>query len=143
MAISTAPDAKARMQAELMSWSEVKDFFIGLRNDQVFFSYFRCEECELLYCPWYFSKDQIALLYAAMPDNTMGEDKSTVSRTQSAYANWIMSRKDTSNKRYLEVGPDIGLVANQIVKINKPEFVSFLEPNRSVRAELLESVAVV
>jgi hypothetical protein len=143
MAISTAPDSKARMQAELMSWVEVKDFFIGLRNDQVFFSYYRCQECELLYCPWYFSKDQIALLYAAMPDNTMGEDKSTVSRTQSAYANWIMSRKNTSNKRYLEVGPDIGLVANQIVKINKPEFVSFLEPNRSVRAELLESVAVV
>jgi hypothetical protein len=143
MAISTAPDSKARMQAELMSWVEVKDFFIGLRNDQVFFSYYRCQECELLYCPWYFSKDQIALLYAAMPDNTMGEDKSTVSRTQSAYANWIMSRKDTSNKRYLEVGPDIGLVANQIVKINKPEFVSFLEPNRSVRAELLESVAIV
>ena len=143
MSISTAPDSKARMQAELMSWSEVKDFFIGLRNDQVFFSYYRCQECELLYCPWYFSKDQIALLYAAMPDNTMGEDKSTVSRTQSAYANWIMSRKNTSNKRYLEVGPDIGLVANQIVKINKPEFVSFLEPNRSVRAELLESVALV
>jgi hypothetical protein len=143
MAISTSPDSKARMQAELMSWVEVKDFFIGLRNDQVFFSYYRCQECELLYCPWYFSKDQIALLYAAMPDNTMGEDKSTVSRTQSAYANWIMSRKNTSNKRYLEVGPDIGLVANQIVKINKPEFVSFLEPNRSVRAELLESVAVV
>jgi hypothetical protein len=141
MEISTAPESKARMQAELMSWSEVKDFFIGLRNDQVFFSYYRCQECELLYCPWYFSKDQIALLYAAMPDNTMGEDKSTVSRTQSAYANWIMSRKNTSNKRYLEVGPDIGLVANQIVKINKPEFVSFLEPNRSVRAELLESVA--
>jgi hypothetical protein len=143
MAISTAPESKARMQAELMSWIEVKDFFIGLRNDQVFFSYYRCQECELLYCPWYFSKDQIALLYAAMPDNTMGEDKSTVSRTQSAYANWIMSRKNTSNKRYLEVGPDIGLVANQIVKINKPEFVSFLEPNRSVRAELLESVAAV
>jgi hypothetical protein len=78
-----------------------------------------------------------------MPDNTMGEDKSTVSRTQSAYANWIMSRKNTSNKRYLEVGPDIGLVANQIVKINKPEFVAFIEPNRSIRAELLESVAVV
>jgi len=143
MAIASTPDSKARMQAELMSWTEVKDFFIGLRNDQVFFSYYRCQECELLYCPWYFSKDQIALLYAAMPDNTMGEDKSTVSRTQSAYANWIMSRKNTSNKRYLEVGPDIGLVANQIVKINKPEFVSFLEPNRSVRTELLESVAVV
>lgn len=142
-AISAAPDSKARLQAELMSWVEVKDFFVGLRNDQVFFSYYRCQECQLLYCPWYFSKDQIALLYAAMPDNTMGEDKSTVSRTQSAYANWIMGRKNTSNKKYLEVGPDIGLVAHQIVKINKPESISFIEPNRSTRQELLESVSEV
>ena len=142
-AIATTPDSKARLQAELMSWIDVKDFFIGLRNDQVFFSYYRCQECQLLYCPWYFSKDQISQLYAAMPDNTMGEDKSTVSRTQSAYANWIMGRKNTSNKKYLEVGPDIGLVAHQIVKIAKPDAISFIEPNRSTRAELLESVNTV
>jgi len=142
-AIASSPDSSARNQAELMSWSEVKDFFIGLRNDQVFFSYYRCQQCELLYCPWYFSKDQIALLYAAMPDNTMGEDKSTVSRTQSAYANWIMRSKNVSNRIYLEVGPDIGLVAHQIVKLAKPESISFIEPNHSTRPELLESVAIV
>ena len=140
-AIGTAPNSKARLQAELMSWADVKDFFIGLRNDQVFFSYYRCQECQLLYCPWYFSKDQISLLYAAMPDNMMGEDKSTVSRTQSAYANWIMGRKKVTNRKYLEVGPDIGLVAHQIVKIAKPEAISFIEPNHSTRAELLESVS--
>ena len=142
-AIATTPNSKARLQAELMSWVEVKDFFIGLRNDQVFFSYYRCQECQVLYCPWYFSKDQISLLYAAMPDNTMGEDKSTVSRTQSAYANWIMGREKVSNKKYLEVGPDIGLVAHQIVKIAKPEAISFIEPNHSTRAELLASVSSV
>jgi len=78
-----------------------------------------------------------------MPDNTMGEDKSTVSRTQSAYANWIMRSKNVSNRKYLEVGPDIGLVAHQIVKLAKPESISFIEPNHSTRPELLESVAIV
>lgn len=141
--IASTPDASASNQAELMAWADVKDFFIGLRNDQVFFSYYRCQKCQLLYCPWYFSKDQISLLYAAMPDNTMGEDKSTVSRTQSAYANWIMGRKTVSNKKYLEVGPDIGLVAHQIVKLAKPEAISFIEPNHSTRQELLESVSIV
>lgn len=142
-AIATAPKAKARLQAELMSWTDVKDYFIGLRNDQVFFSYYRCQACALLYCPWYFSKNQISLLYAAMPDNTMGEDKSTVSRTQFAYANWIMRREKVSNRKYLEVGPDIGLVAHQIVKITKPEAISFIEPNHSTRQELLDSVSSV
>lgn len=139
--IASTPESSARNQAELMPWGEVKDLFIGLRNDQVFFSYYRCQECQLLYCPWYFSKDQISLLYAAMPDNTMGEDKSTVSRTQSAYANWIMGREKVTNRKYLEVGPDIGLVAHQIVKIAKPEAISFIEPNHSTRQELLESVS--
>ena len=141
--ITSIPVASARNRAELMAWTDVKDFFIGLRNDQVFFSYYRCQGCQLLYCPWYFSKDQISLLYAAMPDNTMGEDKSTVSRTQSAYANWIMGRKNVSNKKYLEVGPDIGLVAHQIVKLANPDAISFIEPNHSIRQELLESVSIV
>ena len=132
------PTASAKHPAEFMDWETAKSYFIGLRNDQVFFSYYRCIECELLYCPWYFNSVQIAELYAAMPDNTMGEDKSTVSRTQSTYARWIM-KSNVSNKRYLEIGPDIGLVAKEIVKINIPEHVSFLEPNQSVKDELQKS----
>ena len=81
------------MPAEKMSWIEVKDYFIGLRKEQVFFSYYRCLDCKLLYCPWYFSADQLSKLYSEMPDNTMGEDKSTVSRTQSAYARWIFKNE--------------------------------------------------
>jgi hypothetical protein len=74
-----------------------------------------------------------------MPDNTMGEDKSTVSKTQSAYARWIM-RPGVSNERYLEVGPDIGLVAKEIVSLNIPKHITFLEPNQSVKAELIANV---
>jgi hypothetical protein len=138
--ISTKPNSSAKHPAEFMPWETAKSYFIGLRSDQVFFSYYRCQDCKLLYCPWYFNSKQISELYAAMPDNTMGEDKSTVSKTQSAYARWIM-RPGVSNSRYLEVGPDIGLVAKEIVNLNSPQHITFLEPNQSVKAELIANVS--
>jgi hypothetical protein len=140
--IPSKPESFAQKPAEKMSWDEVKSYFIGLRNDQVFFSYYRCEECDLLYCPWYFTREQIAVLYSEMPDNTMGEDKSTVSKTQSAYAKWIL-RDGVKVGAYLEVGPDIGLVSKEIAALGSPKRISFIEPNLSVRKELLVSVSEV
>jgi len=138
--IPSEPESSAQKPAEKLSWDEAKSYFIGLRNDQVFFSYFRCKDCELLYCPWYFSKEQIGVLYSEMPDNTMGEDKSTVSKTQSAYAKWIL-RGGVEADAYLEVGPDIGLVSKEIAALGSPKRISFIEPNLSVRKELLDSVS--
>lgn len=137
--IAAEPNSRAKKPAEHMSWDEAKSYFIGLRNDQVFFSYYRCLECELLYCPWYFTKDQIAILYSEMPDNTMGEDKSTVSKTQSSYAHWML-QDGVKTDAYLEVGPDIGLVSRKVAALKTPKRVSFIEPNISVRTELRESV---
>ena len=42
---------------------------------------------------------------------------------QSAYAKWIM-QAGVSNERYLEIGPDIGLVTREVIKINTPKSVS-------------------
>lgn len=140
--IPPRPESWAHKPAEKMSWEEAKSYFIGLRNDQVFFSYYRCDLCNLLYCPWYFTENQIAILYSEMPDNTMGEDKSTVSRTQSAYAKWIL-QDDVAADAYLEVGPDIGLVSKEILALDTPRRVSFIEPNLSVRSELRDSVKAV
>jgi len=138
--IPSKPSSFAKKPAEKMSWDDAKSYFIGLRKDQVFFSYFRCGDCELLYCPWYFTKEQIGLLYSEMPDNTMGEDKSTVSKTQSAYAKWILQDPIKADA-YLEVGPDIGLVSKEILILGSPKRISFIEPNLSVRKELLDSVS--
>jgi hypothetical protein len=135
-------NSRAKNPAETMSWKEVKNYFIGLRNNQVFFSYYRCVDCGLLYCPWFFSASQLSELYAEMPDNTMGEDKSIVSKTQSAYAKWIM-KPGVSNRRYLEVGPDIGLVSKEIIEIRLPDHVTLLEPNLSIRDELKQNVKLV
>jgi len=139
LSIPSLPNSMAKKPAEKMSFVEAKSYFIGLRNDQIFFSYFRCLDCKLLYCPWYFTKEQIAILYSEMPDNTMGEDKSTISRTQSAYAKWIL-QDNVKSDAYLEVGPDIGLVVRKIVSLKSPKKVSFVEPNTSVKLELIESV---
>jgi hypothetical protein len=139
LSVPSLPNSMAKKPAEKMSFVEVKSYFIGLRHDQIFFSYFRCLDCELLYCPWYFTKEQIAILYSEMPDNTMGEDKSTISRTQSAYAKWIL-QDGVNSRAYLEVGPDIGLLIRKIVSLQTPRRAAFIEPNSSVQPELIESV---
>jgi Zn-finger protein len=133
--ISSAPIMASEPKAELLNFKEVKNYFIGLRKNQIFFSYYRCENCFMLYCPWYFSNSQLKELYSDMPDNLLGEDKSVISRTQSGYVKQI-ARKVSQVDTYLEIGPDIGLVTNAIVKKFHPNTVLLFEPNLSVHSQL-------
>ena len=135
---SNSPEMASPKRAENLSWEEVKDLFVGLRNDQAFFSYYRCLDCGLLYCPWYFSEKQLEILYSEMPDNLMGEDKSVISKTQSGYVKWLEKRATGSN--YLEIGPDIGLVANSIDGTFRIQNAYLVEPNRAVHGELSKSM---
>ena len=136
----TNPESKAKFPAEECSWEQVKDAFVGLRNDQIFFSFYRCLDCGLLYCPWYFTKEQLDALYSEMPDNTMGEDKRTASKTQSRYAKKIV--KISNNvKSFLEIGPDIGLVAKEVITRANVKNVYMVEPNVAVHQELSQNLA--
>ncbi len=138
--IPDSPVAKSTRPAESMSFAEVKANFVGLRGDQIFFSYFRCKGCNLLYAPKYFSENQLAELYQEMPDNLMGEDKATVSKTQSGYVKWL-SKKVSSIENYLEIGPDIGLVAEKVQKRFKVQGSVMIEPNKSVHNDLKENLS--
>jgi hypothetical protein len=124
----------------MLSFQEVKSYFIGLRNEQVFFSYNRCQNCGLQYCPRYFSEEQLKILYSEMPDNLMGEDKATVSKTQSGYVEWL-SRRVNSIESYMEIGPDIGLVAGEVQKKFKVQGSVMIEPNKSVHNDLKENLS--
>lgn len=135
---SDTPIISSSPRPEFLDFDEVKNYFIGLRDNQIFFSYYRCTNCELLYCPWYFSDEQLSILYSDMPDNLLGEDKSVISRTQSGYVNQI-AKFTKEVKTYLEVGPDIGLVTNSVVKRFEPETVILIEPNLSVHPQLKQS----
>ena len=135
---SVKPEVQAKSPAESMSWNEVRDSFVGLRKDQLFFSYYRCSKCNLLYCPWYFSAPQLEELYSQMPDNLMGEDKSTASKTQSGYVRWILAKTKTIDS-FLEIGPDVGLVTSAIVKSVRPAKIGLIEPNLAVHTDLRKS----
>jgi hypothetical protein len=135
---SLRPEVESSTRAESHSFEEVKKYFIGLRKEQVFFSYHRCLDCGLLYCPRYFSEAQLEILYSEMPDNLMGEDKGTISKTQNGYVKWATKYLNSTNK-FVEVGPDIGLVTNCVINQFRPVEVGLIEPNHSVRQELLDN----
>lgn len=134
--------ASSERPAEDLSFDEVKSFFVGLRQGQVFFSYHRCTFCGLLYCPRYFSEAQLEILYADMPDNLMGEDKATASKTQSGYVNWIEKRIDSISS-FLELGPDIGLVSSELQRRFNPGLSILVEPNKSIYPQLLHNMGEV
>lgn len=135
---SVWPVVASSRKAENFTWEQVKDLFVGLRDEQAFFSYYRCLNCELLYCPWYFSETQLEILYSEMPDNLMGEDKSIVSKTQSGYVSWLSKR--TTGKNYIEIGPDIGLVASAVDHIFQINNAYLVEPNKAIHEKLALSM---
>ena len=132
--IST-PEVRAQIQAETRSFEEVREYFIGIREDQVFFSYYRCANCGILYCPYYFSDAQLDALYKAMPDNLLGAEKSIAERTQNGYVNWFLPHV-ADVQSYLELGPDIGLVTKEIIRNLEPTQVLLVEPNTEMHHDL-------
>ena len=129
-------NSQAKVPAESLSFEEVSKYFVGFREDQIFFSFHRCSNCKLLYSPKYFSKEQLDILYADMPDNLLGEDKSIISKTHQGYVKQILKKVKKSSV-YLEIGPDIGLVTRLAISQFEPNKVILIEPNVSVHSELL------
>lgn len=132
----------SKMPAELLSYIEVKEHFVGLRKDQIFFSYYRCNNCQTLYCPWYFNSNQLTDLYTNMPDNLMGEAKDNAEKTHKGYVKWAFKNTslETNSLSYLEIGPDIGLVSAQVDILFTPTSSLLIEPNRGVHEELSKSM---
>lgn len=121
--------------AENLSFEEVKNSFVGLREKQLFFSFFRCSNCFLLYSPQYFSPNQLNVLYSEMPDNLMGEEKSVASKTQSTYVKKI-AKYVINSDAFLELGPDIGLVTKEAISVFNPQKITLVEPNKAIWPDL-------
>lgn len=120
--------------AETLEFDSVKDFFQGFRKNQIFFSYYRCAKCNLLFNPYYFTDSQIKELYKSMPENLLGQKETGPLKTQLGYAKII--DRWVSAKNYLELGADIGLLAKSIVKMMKIENAVLIEPNTAVHTKL-------
>jgi len=79
----------------------------------------------------YFGAEQLAALYADMPDNTKGVDHAALRRTQGRYAATLRRRAPAAGD-YLEVGPDIGLFAEAALAGRDDAALYLFEPNRTV-----------
>lgn len=128
-------EVSSSTRAESLSYDEVREYFIGLRNEQTFFSYHRCENCQLLFCPFYFSDSQLDALYSDMPDNLLGAEKSTAEKTQLGYFRFFQQEIEEVSS-YLELGPDIGLVTRAVIDEYNPIKTYLVEPNSSMHTIL-------
>src|SRR4051812_369843 len=71
--------------AENLGYEEVKQAWRGFFKEPAFFTYCRCPDCDLLYCPEYFTQPALNQLYSAMEDNTASVPLHALERTQSGY----------------------------------------------------------
>ena len=93
-----------------------------------------------MYNPLYFSESQLAECYVEMPDNLMGAERKTASINQRGYAKMILPHLKKPTQNYLEIGPDVGLLASALDFSAKFKSVYLIEPNYAVHAQLRNSL---
>jgi hypothetical protein len=122
-------------KAENLSLGELKKSWFGFFKEKVIFSYRRCSNCELLYCPTFFTDNQLKKLYAEMPANMDEVPLPSLKKTQYGYFKHLKEHTKL-NGEMLEIGPDIGLFTkNCVTEGNFSKFWLF-EPNKMVKKTL-------
>ena len=130
---------KSARPLENMKWDEAKEFFVGFRFRQPFFTYVECGKCSLLYCPTYFNQKQLDELYGSMPDNLAGENEEVVGKTQRNYIKYLPKRNEDIS--LLEIGSDIGLVTGEVLRRFSTSKVVAIEPNKDVHRRFLNNLS--
>jgi Methyltransferase domain len=129
------PDPSTRVSskvaAETLSFADLQPYWNGFFKEKIFFSYYRCGGCGMLFAPTFFTSEQLEKLYREMPDNTAGIPIEALRRTQYGY---FRSLKEHSSLEgdFLEVGPDIGLFTENCVREGAFKRYWLFEPNRSI-----------
>ena len=130
---------KSSPRAEDLTFDELKEYWRGFRSKNIFFTYARCTQCGLVYCPTYFSGEQLNDLYSSMEDNTAGEKLDVLNDTQRSYVDILASKTEVSGD-WLELGGDIGLLTKHLFDLPGVKNVSVIEPNIDVHPDLLKLI---
>ncbi|RDI48145.1 class I SAM-dependent methyltransferase [Aquicella lusitana] len=125
--------------AEELPINQHGKFLSGYTNQRVFFSYFRCSACELLYCPIYFTQEQLDSLYKSQLENMAEVPLPARERTQKAYYQ-LLEKYHTPTGGYLEIGADIGLFAKFVSISPKVDKLFLYEPNCEVHEILAHQI---
>jgi hypothetical protein len=130
----------SKVPAETLAFTDLQPYWNGFFKDKVFFSYYKCDGCGLLFAPTFFTSEQLEKLYREMPDNTAGLPIEALRRTQYGYFKSLEEHSSLEGD-YLEVGPDIGLFTESCVREGAFKNYWLFEPNRSVWPSLENSIS--
>jgi hypothetical protein len=130
----------SKVAAETLAFTDLQPYWNGFFKDKVFFSYYKCAGCGLLFAPTFFTSEQLEKLYREMPDNTAGLPIEALRRTQYGYFQSLEEHSSLDGD-YLEVGPDIGLFTESSVREGSFKNYWLFEPNRSVWPSLEKIIA--
>lgn len=140
MASGAKPAVASDPPAEALPFARHSEFASGYLPQRVFFSYFRCRNCDALYCRRFYTQDQLQSLYGRQAENMGDVPLPARRRTQQAYARRMMKHV-RGRGGFLEIGPDIGLFAECCAAAGNFDRLWLYEPNQSVHSELAERLA--
>lgn len=133
----SALEIASNPRAEEISFGDHGQFLSGYTNERVFFSYFRCQNCKLLFCPKYFDEQQLGFLYGSQPENMADVPLLARQKTQQSYYR-LLKKHHRLQGNYLEIGADIGLFT-RLCAHEPIETFYLYEPNQKVHEELESS----
>jgi 2-polyprenyl-3-methyl-5-hydroxy-6-metoxy-1,4-benzoquinol methylase len=131
-------EVSSKRRAESMSIQDLHPYWETFASEKVFFSYARCSVCDLLFAPSFFSNDQLSDLYADMPANMRVVTSDAIDATQRSYFDAIAETAPLSGD-YLEIGPDVGHVAQHAAREGDFDKFWLFEPNKAVHQQLAGS----
>ena len=133
--IECAPEIGSKIPAERMLLEDLSQCWNGLYKEKVFFTYYRCSKCGLLFNKEYFDDGQLSYLYSKMPPNMDDVEPDALQKTQSAYFK-SFEKYIPGYGGFLEIGPDVGLFLKDCVKNKNFEKYWLFEPNEAVEESL-------
>lgn len=128
-------EVHSQQRAEQLTLERLQPFWSGLFKEKPFFTYRRCEQCELLYNPTYFSAAQLSTLYAQMASNMEVVSSEAIAATQRGYFDQAAAQGALAGG-YLEIGPDVGHIVGEAARRGAFGHFWLFEPNRAIHARL-------
>lgn len=130
-----APEVTSRRRGEDLSWDELRPYWDHFFKEKVFFSYSRCPQCGLLYCPRFFDHATLEALYTQTQHEMTGVPVEALQRTQAGYFR-VLKRHSPLRGDFLEVGPDIGLFTALCAQEGQFDRYWMFEPSQAAHAPL-------
>ena len=129
--------------SELLSFRVNKETWSGLfyKKTKSFFSYYKCNNCKLIYAPEHYSYQQLNTLYNK---NSVGQYNDQIpnkllKKTQYGYFQLLQKWSDLKGD-YLEVGPDIGMFTQYCAQKGSFNYYWLFEPNSLVKSKLSKAL---